>query len=584
MFKNMKVFNKVLVMAVFFLILLLGQGAVSYYFLNVANSGIDSLYNNYLKGTEYINDIRANSRANEANLLYIILNTGNKTFQEEKLKDLDLRTQTISEDISRLKELEIDDFEVDALSSASLNVKNFNEARDEIIKLAMAGDQKSAMKKYSDNVKYMNDYQQQYQELAKSLVNLSMAIHTDSENNKKIAIAFLIGTFLIAAALGLILAIIIARSISRPLNSAARHLNIIGSGDLSQEIPETYKKHKDEVGQIINSIGKMQMSLTDILRTVKYEADRSMEHIAVTHERIEELNGEVAAITGTAQELSAGMQETAASAQEMTATAHEIETAVENVASKALEEVNIATDINQRAGNIKQKATDSLNEARQLFETAQEKLNSSLIHVKKVDQIGEMYSTILAITEQTNLLALNAAIEAARAGEHGKGFSVVADEIRKLADESKNTVSKLQNITNLVTGSVADLADNSTNMLKFMNERVLNDYSLLLETSEQYSKDAIYYYDNSTDLSATCEQLLATIQNMVSAINEIALAANEGAADINDIARKTMTINEKSAETKEMTFNIKESSDRMIEQAARFIITPGNDAGRDTGI
>ncbi len=575
MLKNMKVFNKILVMAVFLLILLLYQGAVSYYFLNVANSGIDSLYNNYLKGTEYINDIRANSRANEANLLYIILNNGNKTFQEEKLKDLDQRTKTISEDLSKLKELNIDDFEVDALSSASLNVSNFNEARDEIIQLAMAGDQKAAMKKYNDNIKYMNDYQQQYQELSKSLVNLSLAIHDDSENNKKIAITFLIGTFLVAAALGLILAIVIARSISKPLNIAAKHLNIIGSGNLSQEIPETYKKQKDEVGQIINSIGKMQMSLTDILQTVMYEADRSKEYIAATHEKIEELNGEVADITGTSQELSAGMQETAASAQEMTATAHEIETAVENVASKALEEVNIATDINQRARNIKQKAEDSLNEARQLFDTAQDKLNSSLTHVKKVDQIGEMYSTILAITEQTNLLALNAAIEAARAGEHGKGFSVVADEIRKLADESKSTVSKLQSITNLVTGSVADLVDNSTNMLNFMNERVLNDYALLLETSEQYSKDAIYYYDNSTDLSATCEQLLATIQNMVSAINEIAMAANEGAADINDIARKTITINEKSAETKDMTYNVKESSDRMTEQAARFIITTG---------
>lgn len=575
MLKNMKVFNKILIMAVFLLILLLYQGAVSYYFLNVANSGIESLYNNYLKGTEYINDIRANSRANEANLLYIILNTGNKAFQEEKLKDLDQRTQTISEDISKLKELNIEDFEVDALSSASLNVSNFNGAREEIIKLAIAGDQKAAMKKYSDNIKYMNDYQQQYQELAKSLVSLSSNIHKDSENNKKMAITSLIVTFLIAAVLALVLAIIIARSISRPLNSAAKHLNIIGSGDLSREIPETYKKQKDEAGQIINSIDKMQSSLTDILRTVIFEADRSKKHIDVTHEKIEDLNGEVADITGTAQELSAGMQETAASAQEMTATVHEIETAVDNVASKALEEVSIATDINQRARDIKQKAADSLKEARQLFDSAQNKLNSSLIHVKKVEQIGEMYSTILAITEQTNLLALNAAIEAARAGEHGKGFSVVADEIRKLADESKSTVSKLQNITNLVTGSVADLVDNSTNMLKFINERVFNDYSLLLETSEQYSKDAIYYYDNSTDLSATCEQLLATIQNMVTAINEIAQAANEGATDVYDIARKAVIIQEKSAETKDMTYNIKEGSERMIEQASRFTIAHG---------
>ncbi len=572
MFKNLKVFKKMLAMAVFMFLVLIFQSAVSFFFLNNASEDIESLYNNYLKGTEYVNNIRANSRANEANLLYIILNTGNKEFQEEKLKDLNEKTGIISSDIAALKALDIDNLGEDALSSASLNVSDFNGARDEIIKLALAGDQAAAMKMFSKNVKYMNDYQIQYQELSKQLVDLSAEIHNqNTQNTKSVKLALAI-TLLTAIVLGVGITYLIAKSVSKPLEAATLHIKEIGSGNLTKEVPGLYKRQKDEIGQIVNTISSMQVSLNTILGTVLMEAAKSKKNVDVAHDKIEELNQKVVDITGTAQELSAGMEETAASAQQMTATVQVLETAVENVATKAGEEVRVAAEINDRAQDIKQRATESLQEARDVFGNTKEKLNQSLIHVKKVDQIGEMYSTILAITEQTNLLALNAAIEAARAGEHGKGFSVVAEEIRKLADESKNTVSKLQSITSLITNSVGELADNSNNMLNFINDKVFDDYSLLIETSEQYSKDSIFYYNNSTELSATCEELLGAIQNMVEAINEIAVSANQGSEEINDIAAKALIIAEKSNETRNLTIEIQQSTDEMIEKASYFTL------------
>ena len=173
MFKNMKVFNKVLILAVLLLLLLLYQGIVSYVFQENMNSGLDTVYNNYLKGTEYINNIRANSRANEANLLYIILSTDDKTAQKEKLQVMEDRSLAIEADLAKLKELEIENIGVDAISSASQNVGKFNEARDEIVKLAMAGDQAGALKKFNANVKYLNDYQMQYQQLSKDIGDLS---------------------------------------------------------------------------------------------------------------------------------------------------------------------------------------------------------------------------------------------------------------------------------------------------------------------------------------------------------------------------------------------------------------------------
>ncbi len=572
MFKNMKVFYKVLILSVLLLLLLLGQGAVSYVFQKKVNSGIDIIYGNYLKGTEYINNIRANSRANEANLLYIILNIDDKTAQKEKLQIIEDRSQAIEADLASLKLLEIENIGVDAISSASQNVGKFNEVRDEIIQLAMAGDQAGAMKKFNANVKYLNDYQMQYQQLSKDIGDLSASVYIKSEQNEKVAIMSLVLTFAVAAILGIIATFLIARSISKPLIYSAEHLKIIGTGDLTGKVPKDLVNKKDEIGQITNSISKMQESLTKILSTVIFEAEKSKRTIDVANNKMAELNSEVIDITDTSQQLSALMQQTAASTEEMTSVAYEIESAVENVASKAEEEVRIATDINLRAQSIREKATDSLNETRQLFESSQDKLNRSLNDVRKVDQMKEMYGTILGISDQTNLLALNAAIEAARAGEHGKGFSVVAEEIRKLADESKNIVSKLQSVTNQITVSVKDLADSSSNILSFINEKVFGDYALLIETSEQYSQDALYYYDNSTDLSTTCEKLLTSIQNMVTAISEIAKASNVGSEDIGIIANKAQVIVERSSEAKDLTDNIKQGTDRMLEQALVFTI------------
>jgi len=530
------------------------------------------MYNNYLKATEYINNIKANSRANEADLLYIILNSDDKNAQNEKLKLMNERSQQIESDLAELRELDIEEIAVDAISSASLNVKKFNEAREEIIELALAGNKEAAVKKFNENVDYINTYQMQYQQLAEDIERLSSSVYSEGVQNKQIATIWVILACIIAAILGITTTFFIARSISKPLILSAEHLKIIGTGDLTGKVPKDLLNKKNEIGQITSSISKMQESLTEMLSTVISEAQKTKQSVDDIDIKMTELNTEVLDISDTTQELSATMEQTAAQTEEITSVAYEIESAVGNVASKAEEEVQIATEINLRAQSIKEKATNSLNDTRQLLENTQDRLNQSLNEVRKVDRIIEMYETILGISEQTNLLALNAAIEAARAGEHGKGFSVVAEEIRKLADQSKEIVSKLQSVTNQITTSVKDLAESSSSILNFIDERVFDDYQLLIETSERYSQDAMYYFNNSNDLSGTCEKLLTSIHNMVNAISEIAQATNTCSENIGTIANKAQVIAGKSTETKDLTDNIKYGTDRMLKQASVFTI------------
>lgn len=189
---------------------------------------------------------------------------------------------------------------------------------------------------------------------------------------------------------------------------------------------------------------------------------------------------------------------------------------------------------------------------------------------KSVIQINELADSILQITKQTNLLALNAAIEASRAGEAGRGFAIVADEIRKLAEDSKNTASKIQSIIKIVISSVGNLSGSSTQLLNFIDTNVKNDYELMLKASDDYNNDAKQLDTLVSEFSTTAEELQISIQNMMKAIDEITSATNEGAASTTNTAQRVMSITEKLQELLSQATKSKECSQNLKSLVLKF--------------
>lgn len=369
---------------------------------------------------------------------------------------------------------------------------------------------------------------------------------------------------------GGLFAVTLAISIMRPISRATKLLSNIATGDFTQSIPEKDIKRKDQIGLLTRSLDTMQKSIKVLVSGVVQESKSVSESIASLNGEMKTLNNHIEDVSATTQELSAGMEETAASSEEMNATSLEIDAAIESIAAKAEDGATTAKEISIRANTLKDKAIESQQRAVDVYSRTQAQLKEAIEQSKAVEQINVLTGAILQITSQTNLLALNAAIEAARAGEAGKGFAVLADEIRKLAENSKNAVTEIQKITQEVVSSVSNLSESSEDLLSFMDKTVLADYEALVETGDQYDKDAEQVDQIMTDFSATSEQLTASIQNMIKAINEITYATNEGASGTSNIAQKVAVIVESANEVIHQGDISKGSSEKLAELVSKF--------------
>ncbi len=370
--------------------------------------------------------------------------------------------------------------------------------------------------------------------------------------------------------IGIFITLLIARNISRPIKAAADHLEIVATGNFTTEIPKEFFKAKDETGVLANSINTMQQAVKKIIKDVVNESENVSQMLLNIKNEMDKLNSNIEEISATTEELSAGTEETAASTQEMSATSEEIETAIEATASKAQEGAITVNNINKMTEDMKIKANSSKKSALEVYERTKKDLESAIEQSKAVEKINELSHAILEITSQTNLLALNAAIEAARAGEAGKGFAVVADEIRKLAEGSKNTISRIQEVTKVILEAVNDLSSSSGEIMEFIDKKVLNDYDYLVNSSEQYNQSAAGINDMVTDFSSSSEELLASMQNMVKAIDEISSSANEGANGATNIAQSAASISQMSNDVINITKAAKEKSDLLIKSVSQF--------------
>ena len=236
----------------------------------------------------------------------------------------------------------------------------------------------------------------------------------------------------------------------------------------------------------------MRRQIREIILNTKQDA-RQIHTIAEgTSERMGILNKDISGIADAVGKVREQGKEACGLAESIKSTGQELGNAIENVARKAGEAASQSAGIMERAGRQNERVESSGREAVSIYRETKTDLEQAISDSKKVQEIDTLTEEILAISSQTNLLALNASIEAARAGEAGKGFAVVAEQIRQLADDSKQAVDKIRKVTEGVTENVTCLSESSQRILEFMNGKVMEDYRGMTELAKMYEQDAVF--------------------------------------------------------------------------------------------
>lgn len=348
---------------------------------------------------------------------------------------------------------------------------------------------------------------------------------TDATNRAHILLFSIIG---LISVLGVVFTFFILRSIFIPLQQLQDKTHELATqgGDLTAQLQVT--RH-DEIGHIADSMNQFIRNLRQIILQVDGTATHvvsTFQHVAA---RIGELDQDMHSTSHTIENLSAGMEETAASAEEMNSSAVDMESTIHGIVTSAGENGRLAKDVDRRAQSLQVVATEAKSNATLILSETKTKLEDAMVRAKAVKEISVLSDAILSIAAQTNLLSLNASIEAARAGEVGRGFAVVAEEIRKLAESSRATVEQIQDVSLSVIESVEHLNTASGEMLHFIDTKVVHDYDLFEQASEQYRTDAQVFGNTADHFTEQAGQLQELTTNMLGVIHDVAVTVNDGA-------------------------------------------------------
>lgn len=397
----------------------------------------------------------------------------------------------------------------------------------------------------------LNDYDGVKSYFAASVIEGSgwkLGVVVPASNVLKSLTAMIIVALIIAVIIIALVAVFMAGLIGKML-APVQTLKQFASGDFSENavyeksIPREYK---NETEQIKKATSEVKQQIRGIILNTKDEAESIGTIAEGTSSEMAVLTQGISDILTSVVKVMSQTTEAKELAENIKATGQELGVLVENIAKKAGEAARQSGDIMERAGVQHENSEKSGREAVSLYRETKKELETAIEDSQKVRDIDSLTEEILSISSQTNLLALNASIEAARAGEAGQGFAVVANEIRELADHSKEAVDKIRNVTDGVVQNVTILSESSGKLLEFMNEKVMMDYRGMTELAGMYKQDAVFYSGISSDLGSASKQMSESMEGINDAISSITALVGEIAEYIQGMEQSAHSSNENS--------------------------------------